>query len=511
MLKLFSLALLASAAVAQTTLTTTFANNNGGSAGGAVYFDLTNNVPITITALDVNVNAGAGTIGFWTLPGQSRLGNQTNQGLWTQVATGTFTSVGPGQTTVTLSNPIALAAGLNGIAITSSTGNLYTNGNGTNQTYTTPETTLSAGEATNAAFTGTPFTPRVVNCAITYVPGGGGGTLARAIPYGTGFGSFASVYENFASAAAFDLNGTNWRFQELGGAGWLISAGTPPVSSTNAAALALTDDSEVTQTLSSGFAPSVQICSNGFVSVGGSNGTGFTPAVATMLNSANEAWWVWHDMNPGAAGSGQVKYEFVGGEDVITWDGVYSFGTTVGNTFQMRLSGAPGARIVNLSFTTMSGQGGGILVGYSPAGASVDPGNTDLSGVTSTTLGGTDQPRLTLAGSPRPVIGTSAGLNTTNINPAAVGAVQLLAVTQNLAGLNLSVIGAPGNFFYLGGVDVSIPVTISGGSSTLSLPIPNANNLINGRLYSQTATLVIGANPINVLTSNGLELIIGNL
>jgi hypothetical protein len=500
-------AALSAVAVAQSPLTTTFANNNGGAVGGGVYFDLTVNVPISITGVDMNLSAGSGTLEIWTLVGMSRTGNQTNQAAWTMAATGTATSAGPGAPTpVTLSNPIPLAPGLVGITYVARTGvsHFYTNGNGSNQNYSTVELALAAGEASNAAFTAPLFTPRVVNTNINYTVTGSG-TVAQRINYGTGGGrQFASTYELFAAAASFDLNGTNFQFTEQAGGGWVIGPGPGPVSATNATVIPLTDDSEAAQTLMSGFAPSSQICSNGFISFGGSNGTAFTPDVATFLNATFESFRIWHDLNPGAAGSGQVKYEFVGGEDVVTWDGVYSFGTTTPNTFQLRMSGTPGSRIFRCCIVQMSGVGNAILVGYSPAGPSADPGNIDISMTGTARLAATDTPAVALAASARPLIGTTITLDTTNEPAGTLGGVTLFSAIQNLAGLDLSILGAPGNRLYLGSIDISLPLDVM-------LAIPNSNNLLGGALHAQSAIINLAANPLGVLTSNGVRLIFGNL
>ncbi len=507
---------LSTVAIAQSPLTTLFAQNNSGSVGGAVYFDLTTTPAITITSIGVNLISAAstpGSIEVWTVP-VTRLGNQTNQALWTMVGTGTVIAAGAGlPSTVTLSGTIPLPAATTfGVAFRAiGVALAYTNGTGANQNYSTAELALAAGEATNVPFTAPLFTPRVVNCSISYILSGGG-TFAQRVPYGTGVAQFASGYENFATSASFDLNGANFEYSERAAGGWDIGVGPGPVSAAGAAPYALTDDSEVTQALSSGFAASLNVCSNGFFSVNGSNGTGFTPSVATMLGAANEAWWVWHDFNPASAGSGQVKYQFLGGEDVFTFDGVHSFGTTVPNTFQVRFSGTTPNRRVRCCFVQMSGVGNAVLVAYSPAGASLDPGNTDISAAGPVTLAAADSPALAVTSSARPLIGTSVTLDTTNIRAGTLAGVTLMSGIQNLAGLDLGFLGATGNRFYLGSIDLTLPMTIAGSSgSTPAVAIPNLNSLLGGAIYWQSVTVTPGANPLSVLTSNGLCLILGNL
>jgi hypothetical protein len=52
----------------------------------------------------------------------------------------------------------------------------YTNGNGANQNYFSADCDISAGKAGNVAFSGTPFTPRIVNTRIRYCAEPGNGT-----------------------------------------------------------------------------------------------------------------------------------------------------------------------------------------------------------------------------------------------------------------------------------------------------------------------------------------------
>ena len=108
----------------------------------------------------------------WVLPGMTSVGNETNMGLWTQVATGSGTGAGTNVPThVTLSNPFALNAGtLNGIALIAdpSFGHFYTNGTGGNQNYSNADLSIALGSATNVPFTAPVFTPRVWNGTIYY-------------------------------------------------------------------------------------------------------------------------------------------------------------------------------------------------------------------------------------------------------------------------------------------------------------------------------------------------------
>ncbi|MCB9881557.1 MAG: PKD domain-containing protein [Planctomycetes bacterium] len=164
-------------------LTTLFASNNGGNVGGSIQFDLTvSTQALAFSGIETNFSATVGTgVGadIWvTAVGGTHVGNQTNQSLWTQVATGTGTSAGTDQPTrITFASPMTLQPGTYGVTIVAvGSANRYTNGTGANQTYSNNDLALSLGTALNVPWTGTPFTPRVWNGTWLYCDACAGST-----------------------------------------------------------------------------------------------------------------------------------------------------------------------------------------------------------------------------------------------------------------------------------------------------------------------------------------------
>jgi hypothetical protein len=529
-------AALGTALSAQSPLTTVYAGGASLTSGATFYVDLVLNAPITFTQIDVNTNTAVNTAGSldvrWT--NGTYVGNVTNAGAWTLGGSGPVVSAGanlPSPCTIT---PFTLPPGNYGFAVTfNGIGPNYPTGNGTaipgsgtNQTYSTNEITMLCG----ASSTGAPGVaiccePRVFSGALHYSIGGSG-TVAQRTPYGTGcYRRYASVYENFATSAAFDLANSAITWLRTGN-GYLVLPGltsyVPPAA--NAQVLTLTDDSETTVALATPFphaggaAPSLVVCSNGYVSLGTGNGTGFTPTLPTMLNSPQTGWWNQHDYNPAitTAGAGRVKFEQIGTMAYVTWDAVWDFGGTSAanaNTFQFQFDCATGT--VHLVFQTMSTLGNARLVAFSPAGNSADPGNTDLSAAlpATITLPDADAAPLTLTASARPLLGTTVNLVTSNPTGLSLG-VNFLGVAQVPApGFDLGVIGAPGCPALL---DVNQAVgNVIGNVNVLALsialPIPN-NAALNGlQLFSQSIWLDAAANAFGMLTSNGVALVLGNL
>jgi hypothetical protein len=366
-----------------------------------------------------------------------------------------------------------------------------------------------------------PGTGSLGRILVTTSTSNGGGTLATTTSYGQGcYKKAASFYESFSTAISFDLANSGLSMVPGGGGYVVLPALAQFVApSANAVALALTDDSEAPVTLSqpfphsTGVTSSLTVCSNGFVSVATGNGTGFTPAAATMLAASQTGWWTQHDFNPAAAGSGQVKFEQIGGVAYITWDNVYDFsGTTAANANLFQFQFDCNSGVVHMIYGTMSSLGGGFLVGYSPGGASLDPGNTDISVAlpSSITLLGSDMAALAMNTSARPRIGTTLNIDTSNIQPGTFLGATLLGFGQINPGVDLGFLGAPGCSQYLNPSTQIIFVT-TGASYSQPLTIPNDPSYVGLVLYGQGAAFTAGLNSLGVVLSNGIAMTIGNV
>jgi subtilisin-like proprotein convertase family protein len=154
-------------------LTTLFAGGNGGSPGGAIYFDVTAVEDVSLTALDMHTGeTGAFTVEVYAIPDGTYIGNENNAGAWTLIATGSGDAQGAGTPSLaTLDAAVSLTAGTTygmALVLDADHGHDYTNGDGTNQNYATPELAFAGGSATNTPFSGTVFNPRVFNGRFYY-------------------------------------------------------------------------------------------------------------------------------------------------------------------------------------------------------------------------------------------------------------------------------------------------------------------------------------------------------
>lgn len=521
------LGLLAAAAFAQSPLTTFYTGGNGLPGDTAVYCNLTVHVPVSIQQLDVNAFGGQGSsaIELWTVP-TTWVGNDTNQAAWTLRGSSAAVLAAPeGTPTVApLTAPVVLAAGSYGLAIVyrGTFGPCYTNGNGSNQTFARAELTLNCGAA-GGIFTGGINNPRVWNGSIHYTPAASG-TVALRNSTGTGcVGDAASAYELFAAAPAFDLQNSGFSLLAANGgyaAGALqVTYAAPTLA---AQVLPLGDDGQTSVTLSAPFpfpggsTTSLVVCANGFVSVGNGNGTGYQPSAEEFLAMPQQVYACWHDYNPTFGGSGQVKFEETGGKARITWDGVYGYlGTgagTVPSTFQLQFVLATGD--VHFVFRSMNLVGGSAygdshLIGWSPGGASLDPGSRDLSVAVPQgfTVPGTDQLPLGLSMATRPLVGSTVQFVTEQIPAGSPFGAVLLGLSN--PNLDLTALGMPGCFRYTDGL-ATLLFLAPGTSHTVSFPVPNAVGL---PIYAQSVVLAPQANltPLGAISSNGLSLLIGDL
>ena len=360
---------------------------------------------------------------------------------------------------------------------------------------------------------------------VVYASPTGGGTIATNTTLGVGcVRSYTSFYENFATSAAFDLAGTSMTMLPNGSGGWVVTnagAYLPVGSISTPTVLALTDDSAVTQTLTVGTFPgatALTVCSNGFVSLAAGNGTGFTPAVATLLNDPQTAFRSWHDYNPAIVGSGTVKYEESAAAIVVTWDGVWDFaGTTAASANNMQMQFYP-TGVVTISWGVMSGLGNGHLVGYSPAGASADPGNTNLStlGAAPILLGSLDILPLTLIATNRPV--QMAGPNNWNLTVSNVPVgpafgVDLFGLADpgilNLQSLGLGQL----NCQLRSTLDVILgPWIAAGANHSYSLTLPGGvPSLVNFHVFTQSAVFPFSIDLTQTITTNGIDGKVGDL
>ena len=228
-----------------------------------------------------------------------------------------------------------------------------------------------------------------------------------------------------------------------------------------------------------------------------------------MLGNPAEAMYAWTDLQPNASGSGLVTYEESGTLWQVTYDGVYLWNTTDAVTIQIRGNEATGTFII--AFGALGNTGPeDWLVGYSTAGASDDPGGTDLTAAIlfPFTTGTADVQPLGLEGVGTPVLGAPFDLKTTNIEPGAVFHLGIIGITQAAAPLAFVFPSADPQCNVNASLDLVMgPDVVFGGPGSFTWQGIDLTGvgLIGFELFFQSATLDLSVLSATTRTSNGLK------
>lgn len=338
---------------------------------------------------------------------------------------------------------------------------------------------------------------------------------ASSTVLGTGCGQqHASIYEllmpsNFDLAnRVINMNPTNHGFtvNTIGGLLPVGSVATPVT-------LSLGDDAEVTVPFTTGSFldwTGVTICSNGFVSKATGNGMSWATSVGHMLNASQTAVWAWHDYNPQAPGSGQIKLEESPHVTVVTWDGVYTYGDPTPSTMQIQLY--LDGQIV-IAFGSVSPNGNRPhLVGYSPGGPNTDPGSFDFTSLLpfyETSTNAPDAPALALSALTPPIAGAAWNLRLDNVPPSTVFGIDILGLSDPGI-LDLAFLGMPGCQLRASPDALMVWGHGSGTTRNFAWQVPGLA-LLGASVYMASATF--SNQPVNqfgAVLSNGLRGTIGS-
>jgi hypothetical protein len=326
----------------------------------------------------------------------------------------------------------------------------------------------------------------------------------------------ASVYENFATPAAFDLNGQSMGLS-FNGTNYALAPASGAFVAPTGTNLALGDDAEAivnlpfTLSFPGGSTTRLFVCSNGFVSAV-SNGTDYNPTSSAFL-TFNPCWSAgWHDLNPGAAG--QVLSSVSPSVVRITWSGVPSFSGGGTHTFQYEF--LPSNQ-VNIYWQTMTTTGNNYLVGWTAGHDANDPGNANLSAVIpaanlSLCPGSPNIQPLSMAPGSRPIIGTTVQMTTSNIPAGSPVQGLVYSFTQSIPPIDLTAIGMQGCFAYVDPSFQILSLNLAPGTTMVEpVAIPNQNNLIGITVTMQAVSYSPPRTSFGWLSSNGLVMFLAAL
>jgi hypothetical protein len=332
---------------------------------------------------------------------------------------------------------------------------------------------------------------------------------ARVQTVGSSCGSCAnSFYELFPSGAPFDLVNRSIGMALNGGtyvatmdsATWIAPAGTP---------LLLADDNDAAVTLPftmqypGGTTSSLRVCSNGYVSVGVGNGSGFSVSSSAFLTGVARWAAAWHDLNPGAGG--QVLVDSTAARTIISFVNVPNFSGGGLLTFQYQFF--PNGQ-VNLCWQGVTISPGAYLCGFSPGTGATDSGSRDLSASTAFNLCAGVFRGMSLSTSARPILGTSITMALSGIPAGAPWAALAMSTQQALPAIDLTSAGMEGCFAHvIGGWSYFYAAPTATASTVLS--IPNDSALLALSVVGQGVAWAPPLTTLGAIASNGQVLTLG--
>lgn len=506
---------------AQSTLETTMVGDAAGWSGACVFFELDVANTVSIHAIDVNLDDPAGAPGALEvyLGPTTWEGAASDAGLWGLAAGGSVVAVGPDQPTpCTFDQPIVLAPGRHGIALRHvGIAPRYSFASGLTASFSNSDMTLVAGGITNIAFTGAPLSSRVVNARLHYTLGGVPMQSASLSTYGSGCYSTPGAFcERFDGTRPFDLDNVTFRFVPNARGGYDVTRIPGPVLILPVGAAFPPADDRLNDVLlpwtfpfPGGATNTLRICTNGYFWLQPSSVADYTPTLSEFAAQGARFALAWTDFNPGAPGSGGASYErdpldrFV----TITYDDVWLHGTygTDLSTFQCVLF--PNGEI-EVRYGFVSHGNLPCIVGFTPGEQNLGAPAAQVDFSAITTMHTAFARPMELIATQRPLVGATVSLTTNGVPSNALLTMNLIAFLQIAQGADLAALGAPGCSQYV----ITNDADALFGTFTRTLgPIPSAPIFLGLHVYSQSVSLVPGVNPVGALTSNGVEMVLGNL
>ena len=347
--------------------------------------------------------------------------------------------------------------------------------------------------------------------------------------YGPGCYDISDSFYEELSPQAMDLDGSTVTGLSLGSvpnSGYLVttapSAGVISVGPSAQVVPAGDDDYVDTATLATPGSLGVWVGSNCQIALGGANSAGYVPSLIDTLNAPFDGLYAWTDLHSASGGGGgDIFYEESGSVATVTYLGVHGWNTGVPNTIQFTWDTASGDFSIafeNLNTTNPEQW----IVGYSPAGASVDGGAVDMSGLSASVMSSSNVPALSLSASGAPISTTTSGSTVTytidNLQPISPGfylGFVGISFAQANPGLPLGIIGAPGCVAYIPTLDATL--SVAGGTNSLSTTFNVPINVAGGsEVFAQGINVVLpnslpnGQNAFGLTLSNGMRSFISN-
>jgi len=342
-----------------------------------------------------------------------------------------------------------------------------------------------------------------------------GCSLARTSSFGSGCQWPAVSYELFTTANQIDLSNFAIDFVGVPGSGYTASLTTGFFTPTSTP-LAIGDDQVVGSfglpfgfPIPSGATFDISISSNGFIwlepFMANGNPRCCRGKPSNFVADPASIAALWQDLNPAAGGNVYFDVDPNGTEVHITWDAVPEYPNLGANTAQITLRSNGSFR---LSYGNVANLTNDCLVGFSEGNGASDPGSRDFTALPFAMGGGGQPMLLARSGSTRPALGTTFVLELSLFPSSSTLGIMAFGFAQFPGGIDLTPLGMPGCKQHVS-LDATAFFLLTSSPAQLPFPIPSDPGLIGVTINTQALTLSPGANALGALTSNGLEMRIG--
>ncbi len=251
----------------------------------------------------------------------------------------------------------------------------------------------------------------------------------------------------------------------------------------------------------------ISVSSNGFVWLDAdqTDGTDFDVNVPEFANEGPRLAPLWVDLNPSDPIADGVYVRVESDRVVVTWHMIPEYNSTELRTAQCQLF-ADGGVLISRPAGTQTGRA--QLLGFSPGFLLTDPTSVDLIADLPLQTGDpATAATLSLStGGATPVVGSTMPLLVDGIPATATAGFLTVGLGQQ--NLGLALFGAPGCFL-LNTIETTSAFSITGLSATVPYTIPGSPEFYGFSLFVQGVVLAPGENAFGVVTSNGLELQLG--
>lgn len=377
---------------------------------------------------------------------------------------------------------------------------------GSNNTHKSRRISASTQGATTGSLS---YFASVILMDYTLVP-----NAASTSKYGAGCVSGASSFYETYGVGAFDLAGTPSTVNSIAltplGSGYGVSSGSNTWFTPTSTAIALTDDSlsaimplGFTFNYPGGSTTGIKICSNGFIWLDTTRtASTFAGTPGLLLAEGARLSPLWQDLNPATGGTVHFDVDPSLNTVYATWTAVPQFNNVaLLNTLQVAISSNG-----SIEYRYMDCANDDALTGWSPGAGARDDGPVDISAAMPFV---TEPDAYPLALEPinRPKIGTTHNLEIRRIPTGASIGAFAVGVLQLVPGTDLGGIGMPTCFMHCS-FDFSIGFAVAGTTQAIPLPIPNDPSIAGAHVFGQSISTAPGTNALDVVTSNGVDMLI---